>query len=175
VPVSFYRPCGRTSNRHQKSYLTTGPNSGDKLKLQKIRRIRIENKLIESINEGFVLTSGSCTGGALGSWAARLFPFFTLKKEASSAINNLMFSGNRKKEAYALEYMAKSLPTFVEKPSSFFQMSMRHKLKAGNQRFYNLVKLFARTAPEWEKPFASEMTAFVAVVEPPDDDDNIPF
>ena len=144
-------------------------------KLQKIARIRIENKLIESIKEGFLLTSGRCTGGALGAWATRLFPFFILKKEAFSAVNNLLFSGNRKKEAYALEYLARSLPTFIDKPNSFFQMSMRRKLKEGHKRFYDLVESFAFAGDSWAKACAAEMAAFVPKEEQPDEEDEIPF
>jgi uncharacterized protein (TIGR02391 family) len=143
-------------------------------KIQKVSRLRIENKIIESITNGYVLPSGKCTGGILGTWATRLFPFFTLKNEASSAINNLLFSGNRQKESYALGYLARSLPSFIEKPNSFFQMAMRRKLKEGHKAFYALAKSFDLVAPEWEVPFANELVAFVAKEEPPDEDD-VPF
>jgi hypothetical protein len=113
-------------------------------------------------------------GGALGTWATQLFPFFTLKKEAFSAINNLLFSGSARQENYALRYMAASLPDFIEKPNSFFQMAMQRKLKGGHKAFYDLIDSSAFAYDAWKKPFAAEMAAFVPIEEPPDEDD-IPF
>ena len=147
------------------------PNDWPKIK--KIARLRIENRLIEAINEGnYDASTKKCTKGVLGAWATGLFPFFTLKREAYTAICGRLFSGKTGPEEYALKFLACSLPSLSEKPNAGMQVNIKGKLKAGHQGFYDLISSFVFSNDEWSEPFQSEIAAFTP---PPETEDDVPF
>jgi hypothetical protein len=148
----------------------------DWLRIQKLARLRIENRIIESINQGiYSLSQQRCTNGVLGTWATGLFPFFTLKKEAYTAICERLFSNTLAAETYALKFMAKSLPKLSAKPNYTFQAKIREKLKAGQQEYCSLLSSFDFIYDEWYTPFESDIASFMAVTPPPIEEDDVPF
>jgi len=153
-------------------------NPSDWTKIEMVARLRIENKVNASIRDGtYNVILEKCNSGVLGTWARGLFPFFSLKNEAYSAVMDRLFSGVKGPEEYALRFLAYGLPTLREKPIPPLQAQIRAKLKAGHEGFFNLIKSFGRPGTqEWRKPFAEDLAAFVPVdnVTPPDADE-VPF
>jgi uncharacterized protein (TIGR02391 family) len=147
-------------------------------KLQVAARMRIENKLIESIAEGaYNQATGKCSPGGLGTWATRLFPFFTLKSQAANAIMSRLFSDSVQAQDYALKFLGTSLPSLLPVPSERLKKHLIEKLNKGDKRFYDLVGVFDFAADDaaWTEPFKDSMAKFVAAEEPAPEQDDVPF
>ncbi len=64
-------------------------------------RLRIENKLIRSINSGvYIRATNNCKSGWLATRGTGLFPHFSLKSEAMRAICNRLTSSSKPEQDY---------------------------------------------------------------------------
>ena len=82
--------------------------------ISKTARLRIENKLINSIKEGSVNINDGLRGGAFGTWAQSFLDFFLLKNEVRRAIIEKL-EGNDGDIRYILKYFVWTLPTIFQK------------------------------------------------------------
>jgi uncharacterized protein (TIGR02391 family) len=72
---------------------------------KEVARLRIENKLIQSIRDGrYYYEEGRVLSGALGAWASRIAKHMLLKTELVFAITQLLISNEREKNEYAFAY-----------------------------------------------------------------------
>ena len=75
-------------------------------------KLRIENKIIESVKEGYY-KDGSCQKGALGTWGNSLGQYFKLKNELADALIELL-SPNWYTQNYVGQYYLSYLDSIVE-------------------------------------------------------------
>lgn len=147
-------------------------------RLVEAARIRIENRLVHSIQEGrYDRSQRRCRGGSLGTWSAELFPYFSLKHDALRVVGDKLRSKDDEQEDYVFEYLFSNLKSLSDQMPSFIERTFRNRLKAGNSRFYSAL-LYGEG---WDiKTWTAELTkayeAFKAA-EPSDDEisDDIPF
>ncbi len=144
-------------------------------------RMRIENKLIESIAEGkYNRATQKCSPGALGTWATGIFRHFTLKSKAANAITNRLFSDSVKAQDYALKFVGAHLPELTPAPSEHLKKRLLEKLSKGDKRFHDMVSAFNLHCDTdvWYDPFKDALEHFVAAKETApveDEDDDVPF
>lgn len=80
-------------------------------RVSEVARLRVENKLIRSMEDGkFDAFAGECHGGALGTWARRFLRCFELKSEVRSALLAKLESTSALDRAYVAEYFMGVLP-----------------------------------------------------------------
>jgi len=131
-----------------------------------IPRLRIENRLIESIRVGRYLASkGKCVEGALGTWAAGLFKHMSLRREALRAIANRMTSEDNEAEAYALNFFGAHLSDLADSPPALLVEHFKRKLAEGEQEYLDLVSGFSFEAA-WFDPFKEAVEKFQTKPEP---------
>lgn len=142
-------------------------------------RLRIENKLIQSVQEGrFVKSTGKCQGGAFGTWAGGLFPYFELRQEMAEVLGNKLQSSASAEQDYVFTFFFGKLPDLIKKPTAGLKVAILQGLKDGDKRFYDAVNglMWFEGPEEWISPFKVAIDSFKAKEEaegPPDDD--IPF
>lgn len=142
-------------------------------------RLRIENKLIQSVKEGrFVRANGRCQGGALGTWGTRIFPYFGLKQEMADALTRKLMSFVSEEQDYVFSYFFASFPVLIKSPSPGLKGYLLQALKKGDIRFKAAIEqLIEKDCPaEWATPFILALSTFeekelTAKV----DDGDIPF
>jgi uncharacterized protein (TIGR02391 family) len=136
-----------------------------------ISRLRLENKLIESIRNGrYISNSHKCLKGALGTWAVDSCEYFILKDDLISVLLNKLSSSDDQNQDYVFNYFFWTLQKLVNPPSGRMVDIINNGLKAGNKKFHTAL-LF--TDEDWMKPFKEAYDNFQET-EPVCDDD-IPF
>jgi uncharacterized protein (TIGR02391 family) len=142
-------------------------------------RLRIENRLIQSVKDGhYVKSTGKCQGGGLGTWAGGLLPYFELKQEIAEALTRKLQSIFSAEQDYVFNYFFSRLPDLMKVPTVRLKTVIIQALKNGDSRFYDAINgLIEPECPdEWMTPFRMAMDSFEAkekTVEP--DDDVVPF
>jgi uncharacterized protein (TIGR02391 family) len=87
-------------------------------RIDEAARLRIENKLIKSIQEGRAITSARrATHGALGTWARGFAKSFTLKNDLYQILLKKL-KGNEEEQSYVVLYFWSVFPHTFEKPVS---------------------------------------------------------
>ena len=81
-------------------------------RLGEVSRLRIETKLIKSIEGGTIQSGGRITG-ALGTWAGNYLKSFTLRPQAETMVVGRMLWSNTSARDYLSEYFMWCLPEFV--------------------------------------------------------------
>ncbi len=142
-------------------------------------RLRIENKLIQSVKDGhYIKSTGKCQGGELGTWARRLLPYFELKQEMAQALIRKLQLSSSSEQDYVFSFFFSSFPDLLKVPTVWLKTIIIQGLKNGDSRYYDAVKdLIEPECPvEWMSPFTMAVDAFKAMekMEFPSDDD-IPF
>ncbi len=130
--------------------------------LEESARLRIENKLIQSIAEGrYDSRNQKCKSGALGTWATEIGQYFLLKEELVSRIITKLSSEDQDQHDYVMTYFWRELVNLQNPPSERLVRIIKNKLKAGNRTFYDQLKIEELgSGTEWVVPFAQEMNAF---------------
>ena len=141
-------------------------------------RLRIENRLIRAVREGrFNRKQNRFRGGALGTWSARLLPYFSLKQEFLLAIFDKLRSNSPEEEDYILHYLFRSLKPLASQMPSHIESIIRARLKKGDKRFYDAMILMC----PWDaKTYTLELAKAIeefreAEASFTDFDDDIPF
>ena len=148
--------------------------------LAEVARLRIENKLIESISGGsYNRITNRCPSGAFGTWARGRCQDFLMKEDFVAVLLRKLDSDDPKEEDYVLHFFWKDLQELVTPPSGRLVGIIRKKLKEGNKRFYEALSPgMALGSREWSKPFTQAFGSFQEA-EPPaefdDGGDDIPF
>jgi hypothetical protein len=136
-----------------------------------ISRLRLENKLIESIRNGrYISNSHKCLKGAFGTWAANICEHFILKDDLISVLLNKLSSSDDQNQDYVFNYFFEVLKKLVNPPSGRIVNIINNGLKSGNEKFHTAL-LF--TDEDWMKPFKEAYDNFQETE--PVCDDKIPF
>lgn len=82
-------------------------------RISEAARLRIENKLIQSIKSGqYDESSESCMSGALGTWAKDYIKYFSLKSELYGVLVNKL-DGDYEEQNYVAKYLFWALPDSI--------------------------------------------------------------
>ena len=94
-----------TNNDNERKYILRCIPIEEWLNIDEIPRLRTENKIIKSIEEGTYYETKKSTKGWLATWCTRLFSEFTLKEKLISSIGNILISGDISKQKYCMKYI----------------------------------------------------------------------
>ncbi len=146
-------------------------------KLHKAARLRIENKLVQSIAEGaYNRATRKCSPGALGTWATGLFPHFALRTQAMSAIAKRLFSDSVQAQDYALQFFVGHLPSLMNAPPDYLTRGLIERLEKGDQRFFDALDRFEFLGKgPWTDAFKEALSRFVATEATAPEPDDVPF
>jgi uncharacterized protein (TIGR02391 family) len=141
-------------------------------------RLRIENRLVRSIQEGrYESGRDRCRSGALGTWAVRLFPHFSLKEEALDAIEMKLWADAREEVDYVLTYLFSHLGSLSATMPSSLDEICKYSLNEGDEMFYKALRYKCPWKRDtWSTDLAKALDDFKAAesaTNTPDDD--IPF
>ena len=78
--------------------------------LSEAARLRIENKLLRSIQEGEAYANSDRTKGALGTWARDFLPYFSNRDEIARILVNKLEDDNADDRRYVLRFFMGVLP-----------------------------------------------------------------
>ena len=130
--------------------------------LDETARLRTENKLIQSINEGrFDSRTRKAAGGQLGTWAMDRCGHFLLKDELISTLTAKLRSSNPQEHAYVFYYFWDELVKLAKPPSKALVYAITTKLRTGNKDFHD--KLFGEQKfgdSKWVEPFKQDLESF---------------
>ncbi len=131
-------------------------------KFEEVARLRIENRLINSIKESELLSTRHVMGESLGIWAAAIVDKFTLKSELLDVLFSKLESNENTQRNYVLTFFPATLVELMEKPMDGFKNIMIEGLERGDKYFYNALceALDYSESNEWKKAFAKEMSNF---------------
>lgn len=145
-------------------------------------RLRIENKLIQSIRDGLYNEQEKhCNAGALGTWASgTCIDSFLLKDELINVLTNKLSSGYPEEQAYVFQYFWSDLKRLTNLPSGRFLREIKNQLKRGNKALYDQLIIEQTNIwgnKEWVEAFKDEIMAFQEQEPIPNQlkDDDIPF
>jgi uncharacterized protein (TIGR02391 family) len=156
-------------------------------RLHEAARLRIENKLIRSVESGkWVAKQNRCSSGALGTWAVNVIKYFTLKDEMWRALTSKLSTSDREEQDYVFTYFMRYAYQCYDAPPSFLIWVVIVALKAGDSRFKEAVEgwqvdqfLAGREEQDsWTKPFAEAVASFALAHEanePAITDEDVPF
>jgi uncharacterized protein (TIGR02391 family) len=153
-------------------------------RLDEIARLRIEHRLIRSMEDGRYSTERKrCSGGGLATWAIAFFSKFTLKEDAHCALVGKLQSNSTEAQDYVFEYFIGSLEMLIEKPTWSLQYALIKGLKAGDSRFKEATDGLTPISGEnpWGKQLREALAAFKPAEPVPmegelmDEDDVPPF
>lgn len=156
--------------------------SGTWSQLDEVARLRVENKLLKSVEEGdYSIAQEKCRRGALGTWLDDIAEEFSMKKELATVLIRKLRSDNFEEQEYVFRFLVGPLFIAVgQKETETFRRLMLKGLKAGDQRFKDALNYlgFFYDA-EWSEELSQALDEFVAV-EPtrpvnPFEDDDLPF
>jgi len=143
-------------------------------------RLRTENRVIKNLKEGSSrATSGNCDGGAVATWSPPFWRAFDLKAEVYAAMMAKLRSGNDDEIDYVFRYCWPSMAMLYEKVPKPLDALAVQRLKAGDERWYNVVHLDAMFSeqPEWSPDVVAACQEFrqreLPVLDAEDDD--MPF
>lgn len=140
-------------------------------------RLRIENRLIRSIREGrYTRSDKRCRSGALGTWTTRIFAQLSLKDDLVRAVADKMWSSSTEEQDYVFEYLFAHLASLSPEMPPRIEACLRHRLNAGNERFYEALWLGPWKEEGWTPELKAASEGFKAA-EPSNEasEDDIPF
>jgi uncharacterized protein (TIGR02391 family) len=149
--------------------------------LSEIARLRIEHKLIVSIESGTIDSKGCNAAGSLGTWAQGILSHLVLKNELWECVFEKLDPLLGGPADYVIEYFMPHVQQAFGEPPQHLVRKVRRGLKTGDQRFKELAdrwtldddfKVRSDDHP-WRAPFNEALASFVGATPPPDDD--VPF
>ncbi|MDP2045062.1 MAG: hypothetical protein Q8L00_02495 [Deltaproteobacteria bacterium] len=150
------------------------------LEIEESARLRIENKLINSIKDGkWHSEKEKCISGAFGTWATNIIEHFNLKEKLLWVLFNKLGSSDRGEQDYVFHFFGTYFGNLTASPPSYLKSLIISGLKKGDARFKMMVErdLFW-LGDEWQDPFKQDILAFEESALPFDpeyDDSEIPF
>lgn len=103
-------------------------------------RLRTENRIIESIEDGKYTNEGKCTGGSLATWGRDFFVKFCLIEELDSKIISKLDTDDREKQNYVFVFFKDYLDIIINKQYSWMNSIIVKKLQEGDKRFYDIIE-----------------------------------
>jgi hypothetical protein len=137
--------------------------------LSEASRMRVENRVVRSINEG-QFVNRKIQRGALATWAREHFPYFTLEYQVGTAFIDKLEADDRTGKHYVVELFFQQLPVVVE---SSYRIGRCVKaistcVREGDEVVRDIVARSAFLLPEyWQKEFARELQDQADENEPP--------
>ena len=124
-------------------------------------RLRIENKLIQSIKLGEVWSDRKENPGWLATWSRSFIQYFVLRNEALSAIVEKL-KGSEAEQNYVAKFFMWELPNIVEKAPDWVRESQRANLTSiivrdvsdvfgSDMLREKLLEFISTFPPEWQK------------------------
>ncbi len=150
-------------------------------RIDEVARLRIENKLLRSINQGaYAVAQDRCRTGALGTWTSDVVKGFSMKKELATTVLRKLESKDFEEQEYAFRFFFPRMYSVLPWHQPSLDRVMVEGLKAGDIRFKRAVDGIAIwEEQEWSKSVQEALDAFVEVepVKPggPFEDDDLPF
>lgn len=148
--------------------------------IEEAPRMRVENKLIQSIELGEVaIESGYIRGGHFGTWANRLVPYFTMKDQLTSVLIRKLRDSDGEDVRYVVSYFLMHLPFLV---TDYYDREIciegiSREVKSGHRESRRIVYKFINNSPEdWK----TELLSALEDVTDPDNpeyytNDGLPF
>ena len=145
--------------------------------LNETARLRTENKLIKSIEEGlFDKKTRECSAGSLGTWAMHSCKQFLLKDDLIRILNAKLRSQNPEEYEYVFYFFWDNLIELTQPIPPFLKYTIQTKLKGGNQDFYDKIDFEINCgASAWAETFEQELKSFQKKAEDIVIDDDVPF
>ena len=144
-------------------------------RIARIARLRIENRLLKSLEEGeYKATYGTCSGGALGTWLANIIDVMELRNRAIYILTKKLSSPSRNEQDYVFRFFFRHLIGCEEGPNDFMLRLFRDGLSSGDKRYHDALSaeiLFSDA--EWAKELQPLLDSFEE--KPYIDDDDLPF
>ena len=136
--------------------------SDDWTQIARVARLRIENRLLKSLNEGeYESTSRTCTGGALGTWLSNVIDGMELRDQAIYTLTKKLGSPNRNEQDYVFTYYSRYLVGFGERPNDSMLSLFRNGLTSGDKRYYDLLSAeIIFSDDEWAKDLQPLLDSF---------------
>ena len=82
-------------------------------RMNEVARLRVENKLIQSMREGESYEDESQIKGAFGTWARRFLPYFSLRAEATRVLTIKLEDTDADDRRYVASYFMSVLPQAI--------------------------------------------------------------
>jgi uncharacterized protein (TIGR02391 family) len=145
-----------------------------------VARMRIENKLLESVKGGlYSKYKGNIVSGSLGTWTSNIAQHLSAKakRRLIMIVSSMLRSENRDQQDYVFKYIFDSLSWLSEEPGTFLTSAINKGLESGDRRYYVALSFdMSFGEDKWGKPFRAAYDRFVEVETPPEeDDDDLPF
>jgi uncharacterized protein (TIGR02391 family) len=147
-------------------------------KYEEIARLRIENKLLNSVADGrYSPKDDKCFDGALGTWSTGLIHNFILKDKFITVLANKLFSSDDFALDYVFKFFWDYLPELSDPPTPWLAKIIKRGLVKGDKRFYlNLHWVMNGGPNSWIEAFSESYKNFKpsqASEDTPDED--VPF
>ena len=145
--------------------------------IEEISRLRIENRIIESIDEGKYFDFKETSEGWLATWSTEFLEYFVSEEELSLSIFSKFCSSDKPQHDYAVQYFSSYINQELRNPNSNIKFLIEDSLRYGNINVYNYLKNISNSI---KKNFKSSLDEFTEPEEQDngsDDftDDDIPF
>ena len=132
--------------------------------LSETARLRIENKVLKSVDEG-KFVDGRIENGALATWARKHFEYFSLRKEMEELFINKVSSDDYHDMYYVVDMFFEQLPIIIY--SSSYVKYCIHTLSIevinGDQFIRRkLVSSIRKFPPQWEDYFVKELASITS-------------
>lgn len=109
------------------------------MNIKELARIRIENMILQSIENGkYMVEMDRCNGGSLGTWAAwGNVKYMTFVEDFLGIFIRKLESEDKFESDYILTYYWDDLLSNLTHPNQHFNRVIKQKLKEGDKRFYD--------------------------------------
>ncbi len=153
----------KTSNNDNDFRLITTVFQGERWqKLELSARLRSENKLIKSFEEGlYDSPNNRSKTGALGTWLSNIADNLKLNEQFRYLLIKKISSDNYEEIEYVMRYFRNNIFTFEEEPEYSLINAINKGLKKGDKRFYDLVSVeFISTDSKWTEKIKDNFDNF---------------
>jgi uncharacterized protein (TIGR02391 family) len=147
-------------------------------RIDQIARMRVENRILQSINEGrYDVKRKNTSAGWLATWVTGFLRHFTLRDEVYYALLSKLRSKSKTEQDYVFEYFFGSIDSLREKPTDLLQSTIAEGLEVGDDRFRNAVEsLWLWQDEQWSERVRTGLANFQSVRPASEiDDDEVPF
>ena len=141
-------------------------------------RLRAENKLIKSFEEGlFDSPNNRSNSGALGTWLSNIADNLKSNKQFRYSLIKKLSSDDYEEIEYVMRYFRNNIFTFEEEPEYSLIHAINKGLNKGDKRFYDLVSVeFISIDSKWTEKIKDGFDNFEEKnLYPYNDEDDLPF
>ena len=155
---------------------TSGFQKEDWEKIELTARLRTENKLLKSFEDGtFDLPNNQCGSGSLGTWLTNIVTNMEMKDKFDYILAKKLSSDDFEELEYLFKYFRNQILAYKKEPNASVISAIKKGLNRGDQRFYDLVEFSVDMKIEWTNQIKEAYENFKEIDLNPDIEDNIPF